>query len=245
MNAFPAMDFPSWTIFPLEDLVLTNELNLIGNIEIQAPLGAGDHDIISFSLIVLPSHLPDSSHTTDPVRNFAKCNFDVINSDLDQVDWDVVFSDCTSSDDYWTTFLTVINKSIDLHCPRFPLNFNSKRKRFVYPSEIKRLQAFEKRAWRRLRANKLDTSLRSEYKIAADSYRDAVNNFHYNLESSILSERSASSYYKFIRGRLNRKSTIPTLVDELNIPIDDPNVKTELFNNFFASVFTADDGRLP
>ena len=135
------------------DLVLTNEPNLIGNIEIQAPLGAGDHDIILFPLIILPSHLPDSSHTTDPVRNFAKCNFDLINSDLDQIDWNVVFSGCTSSDDYWTTFLTVINKSIDLHCPRFPPNLNPKRKRFVYPSEIKRLQAFKKRAWRRLRAS--------------------------------------------------------------------------------------------
>ena len=123
----------------------------------------------------------------------------MINSDLGQIDWNVVFSGCTSSGKYWTTFLTVINRSIDLHCPLFPLNLNPKRKRFVYPSEIKRLQAFKKRAWRRFRANKLDTTLRTEYKIAADSYRDAVNNFHYNLESSILSERSASIYYKFIR----------------------------------------------
>ena len=42
------------------DLVLCNEPNVICNLETLAPLGASDHDIISFSLIVSPSSHLDS-----------------------------------------------------------------------------------------------------------------------------------------------------------------------------------------
>ena len=106
------------------DLVLCNEPNVICNLKTLAPLGASDHDIISFSLILSPSSHLDPKPTPLPVRNYAKCNFDLINFDLNQVDWTDIFSNCDTVDDFWSTFLIIIiDDSLDSHCPYFaPVN---------------------------------------------------------------------------------------------------------------------------
>ena len=54
-------------------------------------------------------------------------------------------------------------------------------KKFHYPIEIRRLQSNKKRIWRHLRNDKLNTSIRSEYKLASDAYSDAVRDFHFRL----------------------------------------------------------------
>ena len=68
-------------------------------------------------------------------------------------------------------------------------------------------------------------------------YRDAVNEFHYNIEYSVLSERIASSHYKFFRRRLNRNTPIPTMIDSQGRPVNEDATKTELFNDFSIYLF--------
>jgi hypothetical protein len=107
------------------------------------------------------------------------------------------------------------------------------------------MQAHKKRVWRRLRSCRDDEKIRAEYKNACDSYAEAVNKFHLEKESGVLNSNNASDFHKFIRRKLNRVEVIPTLLSDSGIPVDDCKAKADLFNNFFSSVFTTDDGSLP
>jgi hypothetical protein len=135
------------------DLVFSNDPGLISDVLTLPPIGASDHDVISFS-IRLPARVPSSAHV-EPVtaRNYFKCNFDLMNSDLEQLDWNIVFQNCASVDELWSTFSNLLDKLLDVHCPLIVIHTNHARKPFHYPPSIKRLQAHKKRVWRRMRSD--------------------------------------------------------------------------------------------
>ena len=74
----------------------------------QPPIGKSDHDIVSFSMR-LPSYTPPMVHpgTEVRVRNYAKCNYNLLNADLYAIDWNAIFIDCTSANEHWTAFTSV------------------------------------------------------------------------------------------------------------------------------------------
>ena len=209
-------------------------------------LGKSDHDIVSFSMR-LPATIPPKVQpsTEVRVRNYAKCNYDLLNADLFAIDWNVVFINCISADDHWSAFNLVLNNLLDVHCPLFPNITRHSRKSFHYPQSIKRLQAHKSRVWRRWRSNKNCDRIRTEYKLAADAYTEAVRNFHRDREVNILNSHNSSHFHKFIRRQLKRTEVIPTLVDVNNVQIDDCEAKANLFNEFFCSTFTHDNNILP
>ena len=44
------------------------------------------------------------------VRNYAKCNYKLKNADLYAIDWNAIFIDCTSANEHWTAFTSVLKK---------------------------------------------------------------------------------------------------------------------------------------
>lgn len=50
---------------------------------------------------------------------------------------------------------------------------------------------------------------------------------------------------KYIRQHLNLLSLIPSLMNDSNQFIADSSVKANMFNRYFSSVFTVDDGEIP
>ena len=84
------------------------------------------------------------------------------------------------------------------------------------------------------------------YKAASNAYREAVDALHLTKESNVLNSHESSGFYKFIRRKLNRSSSIPPLFHPADhTPITDPGDEATLFNEYFCSVFTADDGVTP
>ena len=209
-------------------------------------LGKSDHDIVSFSMRLTASLPPKVQPSTEVrVRNYAKCNYDLLNADLYAIDWNVVFINCVSAEEHWSAFAIVLNNLLDVHCLLFPNNTCPSSKTFRHPQSIKRLQAHKRRVWRRWRSNKGCDRIRTEYKIASDAYTDAVREFHRDREVNILSSRNSSTFHKFIRRQLKRTEIIPTLIDANNVQIDDCDAKANLFNDFFCSTFTHDNKILP
>ena len=101
------------------------------------PLGSSDHDMVSFSIINPASADNINNNNAVPKRNYAKCNFDLLNANLFDYDWHAVFHDCVSADDHWGAFLQILTPQIDLCC----LTFSPPRSRqsFNYPAPIRRL----------------------------------------------------------------------------------------------------------
>ena len=228
------------------DLVFCNDPEIISNLMPLPHLGKSDHDIVSFSMRLPASIPPKVQPSTEVrVRNYAECNYDLLNADLFAIDWNVVFINCISADEHWSAFTLVLNNLLDVHCPLFPNITRHRRKSFHYPQSIKRLQAHKSRVWRRWRSNKSCDRIRTEYKLAADAYTEAIRNFHRDREVNILNSHNSSNFHKFIRRQLKRTENIPTLVDVNNVQIDDCDVKANLFNEFFCSTFTHDNNILP
>ena len=228
------------------DLIFSNDPGIVSDISTLPPLGASDHDVITFS-ISLQSRDPNDSAQARPVtaRNYIKCNYELLNAELCSLDWNVIFAPCVAADDYWQTFTKLLNNLLDVYCPLIVTRANRINKTFHYPPRIKRLQAHKKRVWRRLRSNKYDETIRAEYKTVSDAYSEAINEFHQERESEVLNSNDSSRFHKFIRRKLNRKEGMPTLLDDDGSSIDDCDVKANLFNNLFSSAFTHDDGNLP
>ena len=64
------------------DLVFCNDPEIISNLTPLPHLDKSDHDIVSFSMR-LPASIPPKvqSGTEVRVRNYAKCNYDLLNED--------------------------------------------------------------------------------------------------------------------------------------------------------------------
>ena len=134
---------------------------------------------------------------------------------------------------------------VDENCPLFTPRSKSAHSEYTYPANINHLNNNKLKVWRLLRLNKTDSTLRAQYKVATLNYRKAVYNYHYAHESKVLNLHYSSKYHQFIRRRLNRPATIPVLINVGGIPVDSDVDKADIFNDFFASNFTTDNGTLP
>ena len=223
------------------DLVLSNDPELISDLLTLPPLGASDHDIVSFSIFLAPKYHPTSQPLL--IRSYTKCNYDLLSADLQGIDWIATFDNCLTADDFWVTFLHVLDSLLEVHCPLFTPNFTNKK--IHYPIAIRRLQTRRKRVWRRLGADRNNELLRAKYRSISELYKQAVNDFHFKRESDVLNSHDSSKFHNFIRRKLKRSEPIPVLLDDTGIHVDDGDVKANMLNNFFSSIFTLDDGCLP
>jgi len=65
------------------------------------------------------------------------------------------------------------------------------------------------------------------------------------IESQVIDSNNLGAFYKHINKRITYKNSIGTLLSKDGNLISDDGEKAALFNNYFASVATADDGRVP
>ena len=224
------------------DLIFSNDHSIVSDLCTLPPLASSDHDVISFSIII--SFTPNPNFKPRPTLNYSKCNYDLLILDLNSIDWHNIFSSCTTADDYWNTFSNTLHNLLSIHCPSYLPTDPNKRKVVLFPIAIKRLQARKKKLWRKMRTS-ASSSLSSEYKSACNAYRQAVRQFHLDRESKVLNSHESSDLFKFVRNKLNRSSSIPPLADSFGNVTSDPSLKANLFNDFFSSVYTADDTSLP
>ena len=79
----------------------------------------------------------------------------------------------------------------------------------------------------------------------AAEYKTAVNIYNDLCENQVMQSGNLNDFYKYVKSKIKSRSQIPPLLDENGIEISDDLKKSELFNSYFASVFTVDDGNLP
>ena len=83
------------------------------------------------------------------------------------------------------------------------------------------------------------------YKHFARKYDMAVKEFILSQENNVLTKKSLSSFYSYANSKLSTSQCIPPLIDSNDILAVSNHDKCTVLNDYFASVFTADDGLLP
>ena len=83
------------------------------------------------------------------------------------------------------------------------------------------------------------------YKRNAREYELAIQCFYYSHECNIINSNNSSKLYSYVNSKLSITSSIPPLMKtDRSLAITDGD-ECNVLNDYFASVFTIDNGVLP
>jgi len=221
------------------DLILCSDVLCCDDVCTLPPLGSSDHCMVSFTLFVSLSQAP-AQVANNAKPNFSRADWPGICNFLSFVNWQMVFANCVSANDYWNSFILVIGQAIDKFVPCY---VHTKHTVSVksYPLNVRKLRAKKLRCWKLYRQFKTDELYR-KYKDASSSCTRAINNHIENIEKSLISDGRIGSFYKYVNKKLNGSNGIAPLKVNGGPLIQSDGDKATLLNDYFSSVFTQDNG---
>jgi len=172
-----------------------------------------------------------------PKRNYRKVDYDALNGLFLTVDWNELFSGCLTPTDMYTSFLDVINFGIENFVPFF-------RNKTKYPKTISKILSKKKLLWRKYKLIK-DLSDLMKFKQCNALFKKEALKLRINEEQELFKSKDMSKFFKFVNARLKNAKTASFLKNDDGTILHDDFEKANLFNEYFASVFTTDDGILP
>jgi hypothetical protein len=102
--------------------VLTNDEDLVCEIQTTAGLGKSDHAVLVIGFNFA------APHTTPPPRfNYAKADIDSIVTDLGKVDWERELSGL-NTDATWCKIRDSINSAVNVHVPKTKASSSNRKK---------------------------------------------------------------------------------------------------------------------
>ena len=96
------------------DLILTNEENLVQDIEYKSPLGKSDHSVIEFQINCTEEKVREHN----PKVMYEKGNYVEMKTELNKIDWDSILStDNTGIEEQWLKFKSIYHDLISKYIP--------------------------------------------------------------------------------------------------------------------------------
>ena len=110
-----------------------------------------------------------------------------------------------------------------------------------YPHYITVMRKRKAILWKRWKVSNAPED-KALYKTVAGNCKNAIDKFHSTKELALVRKNNLGSFFSFINNRLKSYVTSAGLKMDDGSITTDPSMKAEVFNKFFGSVFTADDG---
>jgi hypothetical protein len=217
------------------DWLITDSSDLIDNISINAPLGErGDHNVISFEFSA-----PSVPSTQTIKRNLYKGNYETMAYKLNQVDWVLTLKDC-DCEKAWDIFLQRITEIIEEEVPVF--KHKSKNRKLWMNKETRLAIKDKNKAWNKYKKHKTQDNWESFTKCRNLTNRK-VNNQKSQFEKKIADEikTNPKQFWNYVNSKKIGNRDFPTMYDAEGRSYTEDTSKAELFNNYFASVFTLED----
>ena len=115
---------------------------------------------------------------------------------------------------------------------------NNKR---YYPGNIRKLLAKKKRLWQ-LHSRFKNNKILLAFKACAAECRREISSYIRSIELNLIDGNNLDKFYRYVNKKLITKSSIAPLCRSDSSITNDPEEKSEILNNYFSSVFTADNG---
>ncbi len=221
------------------DLIITNEENMVTDLEHLSPLGKSDHELLYFRF--------NSYVTRNPSFQSKLCydkgNYDKMRSDLSLIDWQTELNSFDNVDDQWNFFRQKIIDTTTLHVPkRKPPKFNTNQPGIFNEKILKSIRK-KHRAWQRYMETK-DGEKYIEYCRVRNKVKTMTRQAKIKLEKSISDQAKTNpkSFWKYTKSKLKTKDNIPDLdiPNTNNITTKNDQEKADVFQKFFSSVFIKD-----
>jgi len=227
------------------DILLTNVPDLISDLQVQCPLSTSDHNVVKFGVnICCDNNVSDNQDIVQSYYDFSSGDYEAMESYLMNVNWSYEFTFVFNVEDYWQIFANHLNTAIEAYIPvkKKPIHINSKKK--SYPKKIRRMLSRKSHYWKRWRLTK-----KEEHKLAYKAYSvkcvKAVQAYYRDLETGLIQSNNLGKFYRYVNGKISGRKSIPPIKNNAGNLVTDKAVQANIFNRYFASVFTHDDNNKP
>lgn len=246
LNAHQLVNFPTRKdknsgVENVLDLVFTNIESSVVNLKSDLPFYTSDHLSLTFDIIIPGCKTNVDSHLPSSILNFNKINVDGFKNYVNNINWHERLSSYTDPDEMYAAFLDALYEGFLSFVPKKKY-LNQRAFMPWYNDHLHRLFRQRDRWWARyLKRGKRSVDLEKFYKVSRKCHRKML--FYREQYEELLSRtnniRSLCSYAK---NRMKYRESIPGLMRQDGTLAINNNEKAELFNDFFGSVFTKDNG---
>ena len=217
----------------LIDLILTNEEDMITNVQYLSPLGKSDHIIM-----VLDTNMNISDKDYTLRYAYDKGNYEEILNSLKKVNWKEALAD-KNTEEAWNMFEQKLLKEMDKHVPKYRI----KQKKPYIDREMRRKMKKKYYLWKRYKQTNSDVDLQN-YKITRNDCRETSRFKKSDYERNLIykmKKGDAKPLYKYANSKLKTRCRISQLRQSNGSMTKNDKEKAETLNDFFSSVFTEED----
>jgi hypothetical protein len=212
------------------DLVISSHPDLVSNVQVISCLKNSDHNMILYDV-----HMGSLVSQRRRIQyNYSKADFDSIRTELGCLNWEGLLTGDTES--CWTAFKDILRSLENKHIP-FSVTRSTKRKALWMTHRARKLVAKKRKVFAKYK----DRSHPAVVKVNKDTTKaiaEAKLNFESKLADNI--KNDTKSFFAYARCGNKSKVTPGPLVNKEGKDVDSLQGIAEEFNNYFASVFSAE-----
>ena len=222
------------------DLLFCDHEYLISNVKCCDNFSTSDHSMVTFQLKIQLKY----KQKAYKVFGFCKANWDLIRYIMAQVPWGNIISDNTDIASLWNIFYEIIYHAMYIGIPQ-KLVYQVSNNQHSCPKILKKLKAKKLRLWKKMKLNPEVDDYRCKFKQAARDVKLATYKLRCEYEESLLENRDTAAFYRYINSQLNTKMKLSSLLNAQGIEQNDPYDIAQELNNYFASIYTIENGIMP
>ena len=171
--------------------------------------------------------------------DFKKGNYDLLNNCLTSTDWTAFCQTHATVNEQWNALISLLHNYVaDIFPHRILKSCKSN-----YPYHIKMALACKKKNWWRKRS--LTQNGRLTYSCCANKCKSLIYKYNIKKESSIINSHNSKCFFNYVNKKLHSCSTSGPLINADGTKCIDDSKKSNILNDFFAFVFTNNNGNMP
>lgn len=235
---------PGSHVANLLDLVISNDIFSVTNLNVGAPFSTSDHCSIQFDVLYTDAQYNRSFTQAD----FSHADWAVVNQYLCSVDWTSVVDVSNSIESRFSKFYDVLGQCVEQCVPTRTINSSTgsraQSKKVHHPAHITKLFVRKRRAWRLYKRFKTPQLL-AKFKLAANTCRAAIYENTIRKEEKLIEGGNLGKFYRYCNKSLRSRTNVGSIKLNDGSLTNDPALKANCINDYFSSVYTKDNGVIP
>lgn len=214
----------------LDDLLITNDDDLIAGIEMFPPIGCSDHVLFSFRIQTLCDGTPRNVRST-----ITRINYELLLPVLSNNSWQMLFG-ATSVENKWQIFCDDVRRSVQACSVSYSRRMNPRKpyltQDFLARSRIKRS------LWRRYKVTgSVDDYLR--HRGFSNKLSFDIRSARSSYEGSLL-DRGPKALHRYARNQISSRVSIPLVRGADGAVCESDESSAEVLASAFVSAFSAE-----
>ena len=216
------------------DLILTNEENMVSNLQYIQGLGRSDHLVLSFNF---NCYVNTTLNPSFKKRNFFKGDYLSINTSLQSINWEVVLNGLDSSQS-WSFLAEHLIQLLEKYIPESKVGSGGDGKNPIITKSCLDAIKVKHQKWLKYKYC-MTSSNYSNYKSARNKVTGELRKAKYNYEKDLSTRINSDNkiFWSYVRSKTKVKSSVCKLQNQAGGLTETDQETADILNNFFASVF--------